>query len=80
MTPMPWDFAEELRQFGPHAGDRMCSLPAARAYCSRVTRDHSENFSVASRLLPRELVPHFEAVYAYCRWADDLADESGGGA
>jgi len=77
---MPWDFAEELRQFGPHAGDRMCGLPAARAYCSRVTRDHSENFSVASRLLPRELVPHFEAVYAYCRWADDLADETGGGA
>jgi squalene synthase HpnC len=22
---------------------------------------------------------HFHAVYAYCRWADDLADEAGGG-
>jgi squalene synthase HpnC len=24
-------------------------------------------------------VPHFHAVYAYCRWADDLADETAGG-
>ena len=76
---MPWDFAAELRQFGPHAGDRMRNLSHARAYCARVTRSHYENFSVASVLLPRPLVPHFEAVYAYCRWADDLADETGGG-
>ena len=76
---MPWDFAAELRHFGPHAGDRARNLPHARAYCARVTRTHYENFSVASWLLPRHLVPHFEAVYAYCRWADDLADETGGG-
>ena len=76
---MPWDFAEELRQYGPHAGDRVLSLRDARAYCARVTRTHYENFSVASWLLPSHLVPHFEAVYAYCRWADDLADETGGG-
>jgi squalene synthase HpnC len=25
--------------------------------------------------LPRRLRPHFYAVYSYCRWADDLADE-----
>jgi phytoene/squalene synthetase len=30
-------------------------------------------------LLPRHLIRHFHTVYAYCRWADDLADESGGG-
>ncbi len=76
---MAWDFAAEFRQFGPHAGDRVRNLSHARAYCAHVTRDHSENFSVASWLLPRQLVPHFEAVYAYCRWADDLADETGGG-
>lgn len=76
---MAWDFADELRQFGPHAGDRMRTLADARAYCARVTRTHYENFAVASWLLPRKLVPHFEAVYAYCRWADDLADETGGG-
>ena len=30
--------------------------------------------------LPRRLVRHFHAVYAYCRWSDDLADETAGGA
>jgi squalene synthase HpnC len=44
-----------------------------------LTRTHYENFSVASLLLPRRLVPHFQAIYAYCRWADDLGDETGGG-
>ena len=32
---------------------------------------------MASWLLPRHLLPHFYAIYAYCRWADDLADEIG---
>src|SRR5262249_33866627 len=41
---------------------------------------HYENFTVASLLLPRPLIRHFHNVYAYCRWADDLADEAGGGA
>ena len=56
------------------------SLAAARAYCARVARSHYENFTVVSLLLPRRLVRHFHAVYAYCRWADDLADETAGGA
>ncbi|OWK37983.1 squalene synthase HpnC [Fimbriiglobus ruber] len=77
---MPWDFAAELTRWGPAAGDTPVSPAAARAYCARVTRAHYENFTVASALLPRRLVPHFHAVYAYCRWADDLADETAGGA
>src|SRR5207247_9405207 len=55
-------------------------LDRARSYCGRLARSHYENFTVASVLLPRRLLPHFHAVYAYCRWADDLADEAGGGA
>ena len=77
---MPWNFADELRKHGPGAGDTPMSLASARAYCAWVTKSHYENFTVASWLLPRALVPHFQAVYAYCRWADDLADETGGGA
>lgn len=38
---------------------------------------HYENFTVVSWLLPRKLRPHFVNVYAFCRHADDLADESG---
>ena len=58
---------------------RRSILRRARAYCRRITLGHYENFSVASLLLPRRLLRHFHAVYAYCRWADDLADEAGGG-
>ena len=72
-------FLAELARLGPDALPRTFSLAAARSYCARLTRRHYENFSVASLLLPRRLLPHFHAVYGYCRWADDLADEAGGG-
>src|SRR6267378_4072275 len=72
-------FVTELARFGPDESYTPVSLPQARAYCGRLARAHYENFSVASLLLPRRLLRHFHAVYAYCRWADDLADETGGG-
>ena len=71
-------FADELARHGPNR-PWTGSPTAARGYCARVTRGHYENFTVASVLLPRRLVPHFHAVYAFCRWADDLADETAGG-
>ena len=37
--------------------------------------EHYENFPVASFLLPRRLVPAVEAIYAFARSADDIADE-----
>jgi squalene synthase HpnC len=37
--------------------------------------EHYENFPVASFLLPKRLVPAVEAIYAFARSADDLADE-----
>jgi squalene synthase HpnC len=72
-------FAKELAHLGPSGTYRPFTARAARAYCARLARTHYENFSVASLLLPRRLLPHFQAVYAYCRWADDLADEVGNG-
>jgi squalene synthase HpnC len=57
------------------AGERV-GLLEAQDRCRRLARRHYENFTVASRLLPRRLLPHFYAIYAYCRWADDLADET----
>ncbi len=73
-------FTSELLRFGP--GQRWLPFDQGRAqrYCARLARTHYENFSVASMLLPRRLIRHFHAVYAYCRWADDLGDETGGGA
>jgi squalene synthase HpnC len=55
-----------------------CSLQEARAYCRRLAESHYENFTVASRLFPVHLRQHLCNVYAYCRWADDLADEGSG--
>jgi squalene synthase HpnC len=72
-----WDFAAELARHSPAA--EPMSLAEALAYCRHVTTTHYENFTVASWLLPRRLRPHFHAVYAWCRWADDLADETAGG-
>ncbi len=72
-------FLAELDRLGPGRPYAPFDLSQAQAYCRRVTLGHYENFSVASLLLPRRLLRHFYAVYAYCRWADDLADEAGGG-
>jgi squalene synthase HpnC len=72
-------FAVELARFGPERSFGPVSLADARSYCSHFARTHYENFTVASLLLPRRLLQHFHNVYAYCRWADDLADEAGGG-
>ncbi len=76
---MPYSFAAHLARFGPAAGTTPLDLGQARSYCAYLTRTHYENFSVASIFLPRRLLAHFHPVYAYCRWADDLADETGGG-
>ncbi len=53
------------------------SLEEARRYCESLARRHYENFHVATRLLPKRARTHFYPVYAYCRWADDLGDETG---
>jgi squalene synthase HpnC len=53
------------------------SLEESRIYCRRLAQSHYENFHVASIFLPESLRPHFYAIYAYCRIADDLGDEVG---
>jgi squalene synthase HpnC len=76
---MPAAVTKDLQRYGPDRAFRPVSLARAQTYCSRLARSHYENFTVASLLLPRRLLRHFHTVYAYCRWADDLADEAGGG-
>jgi squalene synthase HpnC len=74
-------FTAELAMYGPWSAEdrRAPSLAEAHDYCERLAKMHYENFTVASWLLPKHLRPHFHAIYAYCRWSDDLADETGGG-
>ena len=67
---------DQLALYGPEAPERnRPTLDEALAYCRNLARRHYENFTVAHWLLPGALRQHFVNVYAYCRWADDLADE-----
>lgn len=54
------------------------SMDEAYARCLALTREHYENFPVA-RLVPKRLRAHVAAIYAFARYADDLADEGWGG-
>ncbi|MBS0262134.1 MAG: squalene synthase HpnC [Planctomycetes bacterium] len=73
-------FARELANWGPEApAQAIPDLATARNYCRQLATTHYENFPVVSWLLPRSLHQHFYNIYAYCRWADDLGDEVGGG-
>ena len=71
------NFIAELAAYGPEAPVRTVTLDEGRAYCRGLAASHYENFTVVSRLFPRHLQQHLANVYAYCRWADDLADEAG---
>jgi squalene synthase HpnC len=50
------------------------NVAAAYEACTRLARSHYENFPVG-RLVPRAMQPHVHAIYAFARYADDLADE-----
>ncbi len=53
-----------------------CSIEEAFARCERLARNHYENFTVGSWLLPRDRRRYFYAIYAFCRFVDDLGDEA----
>src|SRR5262249_58899990 len=67
---------DDLSRFGPGSSERV-TRDEALAYCARLTALHYENFSVVTRLTPREHRPAFRSIYAFCRWSDDLGDEVG---
>src|SRR5579864_9327120 len=52
-------------------------LRAAYAECRRLASRHYENFPTASRLVPPDKRDALAAVYAFARYADDIADEPG---
>src|SRR2546425_13033539 len=52
-------------------------LAAPAGHCEAITRRASSNFYWGFRLLPHERRRALSAVYAFCRSADDIADEPG---
>ncbi len=43
---------------------------------SDVIRRHSQSFSLAARLLPKEVRGDVEKLYAWCRWCDNAVDDA----
>jgi len=72
VTLTPRDFVRDTE-----ALSRVWTLAESEQYTRWLATHHYENFHVVSFLLPKELHQDFYNVYAYCRWADDLADEIG---
>ena len=54
------------------------SVEEGYSRCAELARTHYENFSVGSWLLPNDKRKHMYAVYAFCRFVDDLGDEHRG--
>ena len=54
------------------------SIEEASRFCMALARSHYENFTVLSRLAPREMRRNLAVLYAYCRTVDDLGDKAPG--
>ncbi|QNN24836.1 squalene synthase HpnC [Planctomycetales bacterium ZRK34] len=71
----------ELDRLGPDAAaagtSPTYSASSAAEYTRRLVNTQYENFSVVSFVAPKRLRQDFANVYAFCRWADDLGDETG---
>lgn len=57
-------------------GEAAADLEADYARCAEITRRASSNFYYAFMLLPAERRRALFAVYAFCRFIDDIADEA----
>ena len=55
------------------------TVEEAYALCVHLAKSHYENFTVGSWLFPRDKRRHLYAIYAFCRYVDDLGDEFPGG-
>lgn len=54
---------------------KVSTAKEAFEFCKNVANRHYENFPVGSIAIPRKVRKHFFSVYAYSRFADDIADE-----
>jgi len=50
-------------------------IDEAYAYCKKLTEASGPHFSVGFRFLPKEKRQAIYAIYAFCRYADDIVDE-----
>ncbi len=67
---------DQLETHGPQRCESL-SYEQASDYTRQLATSHYENFTVVSWFLPARLRDDFRHVYSFCRWADDLGDETG---
>lgn len=70
------DVIAQLATYGPDS-DRTAAPEEALDSCRALATHRRENFTVLSSLVPVALRDDFAVLYAFCRWSDDLADETG---
>lgn len=75
------NLAEEAWQIVTHSEQNVqkdeALLEQAYAHCESMTAFHSRSFHLASGLMKPEARRATRALYAFCRTADDIVDESG---
>jgi len=71
------DVISDLAVWGPQSSTPSPTVAEAEQYCRDLATSHYENFTVVSWFLPRGLRQHMSNLYAFCRWSDDLGDETG---
>ncbi len=67
--------AFRTEEMAARTADETVALAADYARCARITRQASSNFYYAFMLLPLERRRALYAVYAFCRFVDDIADD-----
>jgi phytoene synthase len=70
-----------VRRSGPAPGARRqddppITLDESYALCRELNRRHGTTFYLATLALPKVKRHHVHALYAFCRYADDIVDES----
>jgi 15-cis-phytoene synthase len=74
LIPSLWPSQHPAKRIGPAAA-APGGLEADYARCALITREASSNFYYAFMLLPADRRSALYAVYAFCRFVDDIADE-----
>jgi phytoene synthase len=67
--------ASQTEQITIRAAESAAALAQDYARCAEITRRSSSNFYYAFMLLPGERRRALYAVYAFCRFIDDIADD-----
>ena len=60
---------------GAAAGDMHVTLEESYRRCRQLTKAHGTSYYWATKVLPAVKQPHVHALYALCRYADDIVDE-----